>query len=182
MRVGTDEKLVSVAGVGIRPEGGVHQEGLAELYVRHQPAALRLAYMLTGHRELAEDLVQEAFVRLAGRFVHLRKPEAFEAYLKRMIVNLFLSHLRRRKVERAYVRREGVDVGTAPAPSDLGERDEMWRALAKLPQRQRAALVLRYYEDLPEREAAAVLRCSTSAVRSLVARGMETLRGLVVER
>ena len=173
---------MSVADVEARPEGGVHQAGLAELYVRHQPAALRLAYMLTGHRELAEDLVQDAFVKLAGRFVHLRKAEAFETYLKRMIVNLFLSHLRRRKVERAYVQREGGEPGTAQGPSDLGERDEMWRALAGLPERQRAALVLRYYEDLPEREAAAVLRCSTAAVRSLVARGMETLRGLVVRR
>src|SRR5437763_1397048 len=140
----TGREAVSVADVEARPEGGVHQAGLAELYVRHQPAALRLAYMLTGHRELAEDLVQDAFVKLAGRFVHLRKAEAFETYLKRMIVNLFLSHLRRRKVERAYVQREGGEPGTAQGPSDLGERDEMWRALAGLPERQRAALVLRY--------------------------------------
>ena len=135
--------------------------------------------MLTAQRELAEDLVQDAFVKLAGRFVHLRKPDAFDAYLRRMIVNLFLSHLRRRKVERAYLEREGTGVGRGAVPPDVGERDEMWQALQQLPERQRAALVLRYYEDLSERDAAAVLRCSTAAVKSLVARGMGTLRGTV---
>ena len=61
---------------------------LAELYVRHAAEATRLAYMLTGDRQLAEDLVQDAFVKLAGRLVHLRDPGAFDAYLRRTIVNL----------------------------------------------------------------------------------------------
>jgi RNA polymerase sigma-70 factor (sigma-E family) len=153
--------------------------GLAELYVRHAPGALRLAYMLTAQRELAEDLVQDAFAKLAGRFLHLRRPEAFDAYLRRMIVNQFLSHQRRRRVERAYLQREaGARVASSLA-MDLGERDEVWRALQELPERQRAALVLRYYEDLSERDAAEVLRCSAPALKSLVARGMETLRGLI---
>jgi RNA polymerase sigma-70 factor (sigma-E family) len=165
--------------VRARPEAAGSATGLEEQYVRHAQGALRLAYMLTGHRETAEDLVQDAFVKLAGRFLHLRKPDAFEAYLRRMIVNLFLSHLRKWKVERAYVQREGAEMGRAAAPPDLSERDEMWRALQQLPDRQRAAMVLRYYEDLSERDTAEVLRCSTAAVKSLVARGMETLRGLV---
>ena len=76
---------------------------LEELYVRNAPGALRLAYFLTGNRELAEDLVQEAFVRVAGRFRHLRVPDAFDAYLRRTIVNLSTSQLRRAKLERAYV-------------------------------------------------------------------------------
>ena len=172
---------MSAVDVEARPEIG-QAEGLAELYVRHAPAALRLAYMLTAQRELAEDLVQDAFVKLAGRFLHLRKPEAFEAYLRRMIVNQFLSHLRRRKVELAYLESEGAEARRAPAQLDVTERDEMWLALQRLPERQRAALVLRYYEDLSERDAAEVLRCSTAAVKSLVARGMETLRGMVEER
>jgi RNA polymerase sigma factor (sigma-70 family) len=74
---------------------------LEDLYVRHAPAALRLAFFLTGDRELAQDLVQDAFVRIAGRFGHLRTPDAFEAYLRRTIVNLFTSHLRRLRLERA---------------------------------------------------------------------------------
>ena len=79
---------------------------LGELYVRHASDAVRLAYLLTGDRALAEDLVQDAFVKLAGRLVHLRDPGAFEAYLQRTVVNLSRSHFRRRKVERAYVDRE----------------------------------------------------------------------------
>ncbi|HEX5951155.1 MAG TPA: sigma-70 family RNA polymerase sigma factor, partial [Actinomycetota bacterium] len=74
---------------------------LAELYVRHGPAAQRLAFLLTGDRAQAEDLVQEAFVRVVGRFGHLRVPDAFAAYLRRTIVNLHTSQLRRRRLERA---------------------------------------------------------------------------------
>ena len=84
---------------------------LGELYVRHASDAVRLAYLLTGDRALAEDLVQDAFVKLAGRLVHLRDRGAFEAYLQRTVVNLSRSHFRRRKVERAYVEREGRAVG-----------------------------------------------------------------------
>jgi RNA polymerase sigma-70 factor (sigma-E family) len=170
---------VSVAEVRARPEATGGPAGLAELYAAHAQGALRLAYMLTGHRETAEDLVQDAFVKLAGRFVHLRKPEAFDAYLRTMIVNRFLSNLRRRKLERAQLERERAEAGRPPVPADIGERDEMWQALRQLPERQRAALVLRYYEDLSEQDAAAVLGCSKPALKSLVARGMETLRGLV---
>jgi RNA polymerase sigma-70 factor (sigma-E family) len=172
---------LNAVNVRTHTEGADPATGLAELYVRHAPAALRLAYMLTAHRELAEDLVQDAFVKLAGRFVHLRRREAFEAYLRRMIMNQFLSHLRRRRLERAYVAREGGSAHPTETRFDLGERDEMWRALQRLPERQRAALVLRFYEDLSERDAAEVLRCSIPALKSLVARGMDTLRGMVEE-
>src|SRR5213083_2990999 len=79
---------------------------LGELYVRHADDAVRLAYLLTGDRALAEDLVQDAFVRLAGRLVHLRDPGAFEAYLRRTVVNLANSFYRRKRLERAYLKRE----------------------------------------------------------------------------
>src|SRR5438309_10196048 len=78
---------------------------LGELYVRHADDAVRLAYLLTGERALAEDVVQDAFVRLAGRLVHLRDPGAFDAYLRRTVVNLCNSQFRRRRVERAYLQR-----------------------------------------------------------------------------
>lgn len=149
---------------------------LEELYVRNAPGALRLAYFLTGSRELAEDLVQEAFVRVAGRFRHLRMPDAFDAYLRRTIVNLFTSQLRRTRLERAYVKRHGAEPGPTNDPSDPATRDELWRALQTLPERQRAAIVLRFYEDLSEREAADILACSTGALNQLVVRGMATLR------
>ncbi len=160
-------------------EGARTRNALAEMYVRHAPAAVGLAYLLTGDRHLAEDLVQEAFVRLAGRFHHLRNPDAFEAYLRRTIVNLFTSHLRRRRVERAYLAREGGRFRPERDEPDPAIRDEMWRAVQRLPERQRAAVVLRYYEDLSERDAAEIMRCSVPAMKSLTARAMETLRALV---
>ena len=164
---------------------GVNESGRAEpsaplgrledLYVRNAPGALRLAYFLTGNRELAEDLVQEAFVRVAGRFRHLRMPDAFDAYLRRTIVNLYTSQLRRTKLERAYVARHGANPSVASEPGDPAARDDLWRAHA-LPERQRAAIVLRYYEDLSEHQSAEILGCSTGALNQLVVRGMAALR------
>src|SRR5437763_11117673 len=134
---------------------------LGELYLRHADDAVRLAYLLTGDRALAEDLVQDAFVRLAGRLAHLRDPGAFHAYLRRTVVNLSNSYFRRRKVERAYVDRAKSaavphsDQWSGPSVED---REDLWRALSRLSARQRAAIVLRLYVDLSERPAAALLR------------------------
>src|SRR5438067_2468620 len=148
---------------------------LDDLYRRHAPDAARLAYLLTGDRALAEDLVQDAFVRMFGRFRDLRNPDAFGAYLRRTIVNLANSHFRRLRVERAYVAREGAAPAAAAAP-EVGARDEMWRALLGLPERQRTAIVLRFYEDLSEAETSDVMRCPKGTVKSLVSRGIERLR------
>lgn len=160
-------------------DAGVRTGGvLADLYRRHAPAAGRLAYLLTGDRALAQDLLQEAFVRVVGRFQHLRVPDAFEAYLRRTIVNLHTSQLRRRRLERAYLEREGR-AETSTTNPDVHGREELWRAVLALPPRQRAAVVLRYYEDLSERETADALGCSTPAAKSLVARAMQTLRARI---
>lgn len=150
--------------------------GLDELYVRHAPAAFRTAYFLTGERDLAEDLVQDAFVRIAGRFRHLRTPTAFDAYLRRTIVNLFTSHLRRVRLERAELKRRAAEARPGTEDHDPTLHDELWSRVLLLPERQRAAIVLRFYEDLSERETAELLGCSTGAVNSLVAHAMATLR------
>jgi RNA polymerase sigma-70 factor (sigma-E family) len=160
---------------GEMAEEGVGHGSLSELYVAYAPDALRLAFLLTGDRALAEDLVQDAFVRLVGRLRHLREPDAFWAYLRRTIVNLATSHFRHRRVERAYLERQAA----APTANtnDNDELDEaMHRVLLGLPQRQRASIVLRFYEDLSDVQTAAVLGCSPGTVRSLVSRGMQTLR------
>ena len=152
------------------------QSRLAELYTRHAAGAIRLAYMLTGDRSLAEDLTQDAFVKLAGRLVHLRDPAAFEAYLRRTIVNSTNSYFRRKRLERAYLQTsasEPASVGAAPGED---RRDELWRGLQRLPVRQRTAVVLRIYEDLPEDRVAEILGCRPGTVRSLVSRGLSVLR------
>jgi RNA polymerase sigma-70 factor (sigma-E family) len=159
--------------VAMAPENAFEHGSLGDLYVRHSPEGIRLAFLLTGDRALAEDLVQEAFARLVGRLRHLRDPGAFGTYLRRTIVNLATSHFRRRRVERAYLER----TATAPETNVNEELDAtMHDALLRLPERQRAAIVLRFYEDLSDVQMAEVLRCSRGTVRSLVSRGMTTLR------
>jgi RNA polymerase sigma-70 factor (sigma-E family) len=152
---------------------------LEELYERHADEAVRLAYLITSDRELSRDLAQDAFVRVAGRFRHLRYPDAFDAYLRRTLVNLCMSHFRHVRVEREYLEQEGALPARPADPPEIGTRDELRRALHRLPIRQRTAIVLRYYEDLSEQEVAAAMRCSVPAARSLVSRGMETLRSIV---
>jgi len=155
------------------------RDRLAELYERHAADAVRLAYLLTGDREVARDLAQDAFVKVAGRFRHARFPDAFDAYLRRTVVNLSASRFRRLRLERAYLERERREPGVNVDAPDLGERDALRRALSTLPMRQRAAVVLRYYEDLSERAMADALGCSVPAARSLLMRGMQTLRTIV---
>lgn len=154
--------------------------GLEELYIRHAQGGLRFAFYLTGDRDQAHDLVQEAFVRVAGRFRHRRGPDAFDAYLRRTILNLHASRLRRLRVERGYLgrARSGPDAHTDRDPA---EHDAVWHVIQELPPRQRAAIVLRFYEDLSERRSAEVLGCSVGALNQLVARAMGTLRARIGE-
>jgi RNA polymerase sigma-70 factor (sigma-E family) len=159
----------------VRIEGGT----LASLYAAHSHDALRLAYLLTGDRGLAEDLVQDAFVRLAGRLLHLRDRDGFRAYLRTTIVNLTRSHFRRRRLELRYTEQRVPE--PVADPPDLSDREEMRRALLTLPIRQRTAVVLRYYEDLSEAQTADLMRVRRAAVRSLVSRGMDTLRRTIGE-
>src|SRR5262245_62740432 len=95
--------------VEVTREGSQEPSLLGDLYVEHAPEGIRLAFLLTGDRSLAEDLVQEAFARLVGRLRHLRDPSAFGTYLHRTIVNLATSHFRHRRVERAYLERLARD-------------------------------------------------------------------------
>jgi len=149
--------------------------GLEELYRRHVDDALRLAFLLTGDRGLAEDLTQDAFVRVLGRFHDLRSRDAFWWYLRRTIVNLSHSHFRRRRVERAWLERQRPNP-TAPAGHDLEERDRVVRALMTLRPEQRAAVVLRYLEDLSEADTADALGRPVGTVKSMVSRAMDRLR------
>lgn len=136
------------------------------------PALVRFAYALCGDRHLAEDLVQEVLARTAPRWSRLQPSP--EAYLRTCVAHELVSWRRRR----SYGERPG------PVPDRTGgrdadevvERDPLWRLLAELPVRQRAVLVLRHYEALPDREIAALLGCREATVRSLASRGAAALR------
>jgi len=150
---------------------------LSELYAAHAPRAGRLAYVLTGDPDLAEDLAQEAFSRLIVRLPGLRNPDAIDAYLRRSIVNLCRKHWRRLGRERAFLRVQGRDMTSrTDALPDIAGADALRRGLSRLPYRQRAALVLRFFEDLSEKQAARAMRCPVGTIKSLTSRGLATLR------
>lgn len=145
---------------------------VTELYRAHLPGATRLAYLLTGDRAAAEDVAQEAFLRAASRLGALRDEAAFPAYLHRAVVNQVRNRARRLRLERGRTE-------PAPPPYDLPDvatRDRLWGALQRLPHRQRAALVLRFYLDLSEADVADRLGCRPGTVKSATARGLATLR------
>jgi RNA polymerase sigma-70 factor (sigma-E family) len=156
----------------------VRQTALAELYAREATRARNLAYLLTGDSQVAEDLVQDCFVQIAGRLLTLDRPEA---YLRRMVVNAAHSHHRQLRVRRDKAREEaqavGADSDSSPDGTDQrAERERLLAALAQLPERQRAAVVLRHWLDLSEQECAHELGCSVGTVKSLASRGRATLR------
>ena len=140
----------------------------ADFYAGHYPGLVRLAALLSGSADAAPDLVQDCFVRLHGRWTSVRDPLP---YVRRSVVHACASHHR----HQASVRR-------SPAPvvrdAELGA-DELEDALAKLPTRQRAAVVLRYYGDLPDADIARALRCRPGTVRSLIHRALAELRKVI---
>lgn len=146
---------------------------VTELYRAHLPGATRLAYLLTGDRAAAEDVAQEAFLRVASRLGALRDERAFGAYLHRAVVNRVRNRARRLTLERTHLRPAPEPVVELP---DVATRDRLWQALQRLPHRQRAALVLRFYLDLSEADTAARLGCRPGTVKSSVARGLAALR------
>jgi RNA polymerase sigma-70 factor (sigma-E family) len=148
---------------------------MEELYTAHAQRAGRLAYFLVGDRELAQDLVQEAFLKVFGRWGNLRESHSFAAYLNRTVVNLANKTHRRRRIERRYLEKQPRIEAVVPT-RDYETADDLWRRLQSLPQRQRTAIVLRYYEDLTEHQAAEAMGCSETAIASLVQRALGVMR------
>jgi RNA polymerase sigma-70 factor (sigma-E family) len=155
-------------------------EGSFEEYVTARGGALlRFAYVLSGDRHLAEDLVQEVLARVCQRWHRMAHVEQPDAYLRSAIVRQFLSWRRRRASRETPTHPLPEQVSTADATTRHAMQDEMWRLLASLPRKQRAVLVLRFYEDLPDPEIAAVLGCQPTTVRVHASRGLARLRRLL---
>jgi RNA polymerase sigma-70 factor (sigma-E family) len=147
-------------------------EPLRAAFEEHYSAVVRFCALLSGRSDVAEDLAQEAFVRLAPKIDRL-EAAAVGPYVRRIAVNVWKNRLRRLALERRHPDETPPQPVTAPSFED---RDELWGAILRLPLRQRACLVLRYYEDLSERDTAAVLGCSIGTVKSTTSRAVARLR------
>jgi RNA polymerase sigma-70 factor (sigma-E family) len=138
-------------------------------------ALLRFALMVTADPGRAEDVTQAALARAYGRWDRIDTPEA---YLKAMVVNENLKWWRRRSSREVPVAAPADFTYEPDIAGRTASRDAAWQLLRRLPARQRAVLALRYYDDMPDDEIAAVLGCGASTVRSQAARALATLRGL----
>jgi RNA polymerase sigma-70 factor (sigma-E family) len=151
-------------------------EGFAAL---HTDALLRSAYLMAGDRGEAEDLVQECLLRLARKWPRVRSMEHPGAYARRVLFNLIIDggpQRARRLTELLAVRMtDGHGAANQAAPA-LEAHVELVQALGRLPSRQRAVLVLRYFADLPANEVALILDCSPGTIKSSTSRGLERLR------
>lgn len=148
-----------------------------ERFVRaHTPTLFSTAFLLTGDRYLAEDLLQDTLARLYPKWATVTQADTPVAYVRRCIANRYVSSRRSppSRAESAWELPDGWD------GVDLSERVStsrtVWQLLGTLPEKQRAAIVLRYFEDLPEHDVAAALNCRPASVRSLVSRGITAMR------
>jgi RNA polymerase sigma-70 factor (sigma-E family) len=141
------------------------------------PAVLRFAGVLTADRGLAEDVVQEVLIRTSKRWDRIGQLDRPELYVRKMIVNEYLSWRRRSwRLLPGGTAAEVDDRVTPDHAGQLAERDALLTELGKLPRRQRAVLVLRYYEGLSDPDIAEVLGCTPGTVRGYASRGLAALR------
>ena len=166
MRVG------NVGTVAASADDDPEARAFAALYREHYPAVVRLAFLLTGSNETAEDVAQDVFVRTRRRLPGLDHPAS---YLRAAVVNACRSLHRRDRLARRLLA-PAAEPEALVLPSELAELRD---ALAALPARQRAAVVLRYFCDLPDGEIARALDCRPATVRSLVRRGLAQLREVI---
>ena len=153
-------------------------EIVARLFDEHYRGLCRLAGLLLGDSASAEEVVQEAFLRTFSGWWRVRHPERAQWYLRTSVVNLCRSRLRRRTTEDRGNRitwsdsTRGVDAGGTEKSDDAQSMAELVR---RLPPRQRDAVILRYYEDLPEVEIARVLGCAVGTVKSQLSKARANL-------
>jgi len=162
---------------------GQHEESRAsdddaafrEYVLTRGSALLRMATMLTGNRADAEDLVQAALAKTYLAWAKINDHAAIDAYVRRAMVNTHISWWRRRRLEE-YPTDELPDQAVADPARESDMAEVVRRALDRLPQRMRAAIMLRYFEDMTEPEIAAALGISLGTVKSTVSRAVARLR------
>jgi RNA polymerase sigma factor (sigma-70 family) len=150
-------------------------------FLMHYEHTVRLCLLLSGSRDRAEDMAQEAFLRVSTRLAEL-PAEDIRPYLRTIVVNVWKNSVRRMRLER----REAHRVGGILAPQTsqsleevVIQRSAVWTIVRSLPSRQRACVVLRFYEDLSEADIALVLGCRVGTVKSQTSRALERIRKAV---
>jgi RNA polymerase sigma-70 factor (sigma-E family) len=147
-----------------------------ELYAAQRARLVRTAYAVSGDLGIAEDAVRTAFAKAYRSWRRISRLESPEAYVRRIVVNEVLSTRRRAALRHEGSRAEPPERTASGSPEDSLARDELWRAVRGLPPRQRAVLVLRYYEDLSERQIADALGCRPGTVKSQASAALAALR------
>ncbi|MDQ0962272.1 RNA polymerase sigma-70 factor (sigma-E family) [Streptomyces sp. B4I13] len=166
--------------------GDREQDGDTEFrafVVGRWPRLMRTAFLLTGEQHAAEDLVQSTLEQVYVAWRRVRAADEPEAYVRRVMVNAHARRHRKKLRELLAPRDDGPGLAhETPAPGDLiaraDDRQTLLRALAALPPRQRAAVVLRYWEDLTETQTAEATGCSVGTVKSNAAKGIAKLRAI----
>lgn len=157
-----------------RAEGSVDVD-FQEFVVSRGRSLLHSAYLLTGNRADAEDLVQSALAKTYQAWNRIEDRKALDGYVRRAMVNTHISWWRRRKVDE-YPTDDIPDQPTADDSANSEIHDALRRAIDRLPHRMRAAVVLRFFEDMTEAEVAEVLGISQGTVKSTVSRAVAKLR------
>ena len=170
MQIPSDEDLMLAVGRG-------DEQAFEQIVLRHQAYAWRIAYRFVSNREDAEDLVQDAFLRLLNAAARYRPTASFRTYFSRIISRLCLDHIRKKRPLSSDYLLEFED--PSPLPDGILVSKEkasaVRRGIALLPPNQRLAVILRYYEDYSYREIAAAMDTTEKAVERLLARGREAL-------
>jgi RNA polymerase sigma-70 factor (sigma-E family) len=173
-------QLVTETGASMEQETTVvvsSRDAEFEQYMAaRQPSLLRTAYLLTGDRYSAEDLVQTALAKLYLSWDKVQRRELLDAYVRRILVNEHSSLWRRPWKRREVITGELPDLRGVHDQHDHGERSALWEFVQTLPRKQRAVVVLRYYEDLSESEVADVMGISVGTVKSQCSRALAALR------
>lgn len=151
-------------------------EAFTAFVVTHQARLRRVAFLMCGDWQLASDYVQDALVRVYRHWSRLRSDHEAFGYARKSVVSVVIDAKRRRSSGEVPVESVAEGVGADDSAAQNADRDLLTRCLAQVPPRQRACLVLRYYDDLAVSEVAVILRISEGTVKSQSARGLETLQ------
>jgi RNA polymerase sigma-70 factor (sigma-E family) len=152
------------------------REEFAEFVTARSGALHRAAYLMVGDTALAQDLVQEALVKTYAAWPRLLATANAEAYCRKAITTTAISWFRRRSWSERPTEQPAAGIGVPGHDDQVAQSQWLWEGLMLLPVRQRAAIVLRYYEDLTEAQTAAAMGCAVGTVKSQVSAGISKLR------